>query len=142
MSTTSGVERDAVQTALGNVNESSFSGAKTHLKAASQALSEGKYADAVRESVHAVESAASQIVGKKSTLSSALKILEKERALHPALKQAFDKLYGYAGDEQGIRHARIDEKEGKVEQAEALFIFSACAIFVSYLNRKYLLLGN
>jgi hypothetical protein len=84
----------------------------------------------------------SQIVGKKTTLSNALKLLEQDQELRPALRQSFDKLYGYAGDEEGVRHARIEGDAEKVNQPEALFIFSTCAAFVSYLNRKYLLLGN
>ena len=33
--------------------------------------------------------------------------------LHPALKRAFSNLYGFTSDEQGIRHALIDNPQVK-----------------------------
>ena len=53
------------------------------------------------------------------------------------VKQAFSKLYGYTSDEQGIRHALIDNPQANVGQDEAIFMLGACASFSSYLARKH-----
>ena len=34
--------------------------------------------------------------------------MEQQRSLHPALRQAFNNLYGYTSDEEGIRHPLLD----------------------------------
>ncbi len=70
-------------------------------------------------------------------LPDALKLLEKENGLHPALKEGFIRLYGYTSDEKGIRHALLESDNKDVGVDEALFMFSACAAFVSFLARKF-----
>ena len=68
----------------------------------------------------------------------ALKSIEQHKEkLHPAFKEALIKLYGYTSDEEGIRHAYLDQSDAKVGQDEAVFMFGACASFASYLFRKY-----
>ena len=56
--------------------------------------------------------------------------------MHPALKQAFANLYGYTSDEEGIRHALLEEAVSRSGQDEAVFMLGACASFASYLARK------
>ncbi len=56
--------------------------------------------------------------------------LEKAGRLHPALKAAFSQLYGYTSDEEGIRHALLDES--RVGFPEAKFMLVACSAFVSF----------
>lgn len=124
---------ESFQTAIENLS-SGFSGAQQHLKTAASALTAGKYADSVRESIHAVESVACQICPGERTLSAALNEFEKKYHLHPALKHGFVKLYGYASDEQGIRHALIDEEGAKVGEDEALYMLGACASFAAFLS--------
>jgi hypothetical protein len=135
---TSAEERQRVECGLTEVNRSPLVGAKSHLSYASQALSDGKYAEAIRESILAIEGTASTIIGKKATLSDALKVLERDKALHPALKQSFDKLYAYTNDEQGLRHALVSADTASVDEAEAIFMFEASVAFIAFLNRKYL----
>lgn len=67
----------------------------------------------------------------------AMRWSERAGGLHLALKRAFSKLYGYTSDEQGIRHALIDNPQANVGQDEAVFMFGACASFSSYLARKH-----
>lgn len=52
------------------------------------------------------------------------------------MKAAFNSLYGYTSDEQGIRHAHLNEPSSKPDEADALFMIGACAAFVSYLINK------
>jgi hypothetical protein len=98
----------------------------------------GENRDAIRESIHAVESAAKLIsASDKGTLPDALKVLQRQHGLHPALKEAFVRLYSYTSDEKGIRHALLESDNKDVGVDEALFMFSACTTFVSYLARKF-----
>jgi hypothetical protein len=87
------------------INNTTFEGAKDHLQKAVEAISaipQPRCADAIREAVHAVESAVCVITDNpKATLSDALKELKGE--LHSALYIGIQKLYAYAGDERGVR---------------------------------------
>ena len=129
-------EGKAVIQSIAELTDTGFTGAVTHLRQASDCINKGDYPGAVRESIHAVESTARQIDPSAKTLEPALKALEKSGALHPALKKAFSNLYGYTSDEQGIRHALIENPQPNVGQDEALFMLGACASFSSYLARK------
>jgi len=73
-----------------------------------------------------------------NTLNEALQSLEGRKVrIHPALRKAFEKLYGYACDEEGVRHAFINKDDTSVGIDECLFMFSACASFCGYLARKH-----
>ena len=131
-------EGDAIVDALRTLRQAGLDGSAAHLRTAAERINEGDWADSVRESIHAVESVARQLdPGAAKTLGPALSALEKRGALHPALKDAFSKLYGYTSDEQGVRHALIDQTKAQVGQDEAVFMLGACASFASYLWRRH-----
>ena len=106
---------------------------KHHLETALKMLSDKEspdYRNSIKESISAVEAVSRQITNNKSaTLGDALKKISNA---HPALIQAFQKLYGYTSDESGIRHSLIDES--RITYADAKFMLVACAAFVSYLQ--------
>ncbi len=62
-----------------------------------------------------------------------LKQLEKNSiSIHSALESAFNMLYGYTSDANGIRHAGdIGGKESSFEEAK--FMLISCCAFVNYL---------
>ena len=130
---------DAVQQAFETLREGGMEGATTHLRDAAGHINAGQFADSISDSIHAVESAARVLDPKASkTLTPALNSLEKAGVLkHRALKEAFAKLYGYTSDEQGIRHALLDQNAADVGLEEALFMFGACASFAAYLTEKH-----
>ena len=131
-------EGAAVVDALQTLRQAGLGGSAAHLRAAGEHINAGDWAGSVRESIHAVESVARQLdPGAANTLDPALASLEKRGALHPVLKTAFSKLYGYTSDEQGVRHARLDQTDPDVGQDEAVFMLGACAAFASYLERKH-----
>ncbi len=131
-------EGAAVIEALQSLRQAGLGGSATHLRNASARINEGKWADSIRESIHAVESVARQLDPDGArTLGPALNSIERRTPLHPALKSGFQKLYGYTSDEQGIRHALLDEVSSRVGQDEAIFMLSACASFASYLWHKH-----
>jgi hypothetical protein len=106
---------------------------KSHLLNSGSALAKGDWSGSIRESIHAVESVARGLTGKPSKLSDALDALEKRGEIHKSLKEACLKLYGYASNAEGIRHAMVFEGVPKVDEHDALFMLGACASFVSYL---------
>lgn len=130
-------EKQLVEAKLRELAEPIFKGAREHLTEAAQALSSADFAGSVRESIHAVESALKNMAGDRAvTLSGALNALQKDLDLHPAFKQALEKLYAYTSDEKGVRHSLFDEK-AQVTQSEALFMYEACLIFLSMLRREF-----
>jgi hypothetical protein len=108
-----------------------------HLQRSVQLLSDRlhpDYRNSVKESISAIECLVSQRVGEKGTLSTLLKKLEVEGGLHPALKEAFQKLYAYAGDAGGIRHALMDAEVVRFEDAK--FFLVACSAFANLISAK------
>ena len=135
-------ESEALIKSLQTLSRAGLQGSASHLRKSAECINEGDWAGSVRESVHAVESVARQFDPKASSLAPALRSLEKRSALHPALKQALHKLYGYSSNEQGIRHALLDQEQASVGMDEAVFMLGACASFASYLWRKHTAGGN
>lgn len=101
------------------------------------------YKNCIKESISAVESICQVIVGdEKATLGDALKQLEKSGlSIHPCLKTAFSKLYGYTTDQGGIRHAE-GMFESNVTFEEAKFMLVSCSAFINYLIAEYGKRGN
>ena len=129
----------ATKQALETLQSENMEGAVIHLREAVEHMNAGQYRDAIADSIHAVESVARRIDPKASkTLGPALDSLEQSGLLkHPALKQAFLKLYGYTSDAQGIRHALVDKGTREVGVDEAMFMFGACASFCAYLVSQH-----
>jgi hypothetical protein len=127
-------ELGAIKRTFADLARTEFDGGRSHLRKAGEELTAGRYADSVRESIHAVESVARVLEPSANLLSTALRKLEKSAYIHPAMKDGFDKLYAYTNDEQGVRHARLDAS--KVDETDALFMIGACAAFVSYMINK------
>ena len=129
---------DATQIAIETLQNSSMSGASTHLRRATSHLNNQQFSDSIANSIKAVESVALLIDQSAKTLGPALASLEKKGILkHTALKEAFKKLYGYASDEKGIRHALTNKGNANVGRDEAVFMFGACASFAAYLANKH-----
>lgn len=118
--------------------KSPITAVKTHLERALELLSDKEapdYRNSIKESISAVEAISKVITGEdKASLGQALKVLEKKVSLHKALKKAFESLYGYTSDEEGIRHALLEEPTLSFEDAK--FMLVACSAFVNYLTYK------
>lgn len=129
-------EHEAIKAAIQAAASSDLQGAVQHLKAAASAASDGRWADSIRESIHAVETTAVRLEPSAKELGPALNKLEQKGLLHAGLKNGFKAIYGYASDENGVRHAIFDSKSANTDEADALFMLGACASFVSYLVAK------
>ena len=129
-------EGEALQGALVRLSEAGLFGAREHLRKAGELINGGDWRGSIRESIHAVESVARRLDDKGAgTLGPAIDRLKREHGIHPALAEACKKLYGYTSDEDGIRHAALED-DAPVDQAEAVFLLGTCASFVSYLVQK------
>jgi len=106
--------------AFADLDASEFSRRSGPSEECSSHLTAGNFADSVRESIHAVESV-SRTIDPSADLSKALARLEQKISIHAAMKKGFTSLYGYASDENGIRHALLEAGEAKVDEADALF---------------------
>lgn len=124
-----------------------FSSVNTHLQKALQFYSDREnpdYENSIKEAISAVESMCCIITGMsgaQATLGNALKHLEDSGViLHGALKSAFEKMYGYTSDADGIRHGGIDFKNAPSEDAKYMLI--TCSAFVNYLIEKHIKTGE
>ncbi len=117
---------------------SSLKPVTTHLKTALDFLSDKKtpdYRNSIKESISAVEAICRLITGSsKATLGQALKVIKGKIVLHPALEQAFSRLYGYTNAANGIRHSLLDEPDLDFEDAK--FMLVSCSAFINYLKLK------
>ena len=110
-----------------------------HLQRALELLADRKspdYRNSIKESISAIEAMCKLITGSpKVTLGDALRLLElKLGTLHPALRNAFNSLYGYTSDAEGIRHGMLGESELDIEDAK--FMLITCSAFINYLAAK------
>ena len=129
-------ESVSVERAFKILNSSEFRGAMEHLLKAGEALTAGSWAESVRESIHSVESVVIVMEPNAGTVARALAKLEAKKRIHPALKAGFASLYGFTNDEKGIRHPLLDAPVADVDETDALYMFGACASFVTYLIGK------
>ncbi len=118
------------------LSDDKFGPVNEHLKTALRHLSNRSHPDyrnSIKESISAVEGMAKIVSGnQKATLGDALAEMEKTTRLHPALKQAFAKLYGYTSDADGIRHAMLGEPN--LSAADAKFFLLSCTSFINYMK--------
>jgi hypothetical protein len=120
------------------IKDDDFPSVKNHLLCALSLLSSKQnpdYRNSIKESISAVESLMRTITGQpKITLGRALKVSNHFGDIHPALLEAFSKLYGYTSDEDGIRHSMLDEPN--LTAADAKFFLLTCTSFINYVKSK------
>jgi hypothetical protein len=126
-------EGEAVRQAFIALSVGRFDGARTHLRKAAESINSGQATDAIREAIHAVESIV-RVIAPNKNFRDALAALNAQIAIHPAFRDALLKLYGYSSDEKGIRHPLLESDDAtRVGMTEAVFMFGACASFITYL---------
>jgi hypothetical protein len=127
-------EVGAVQAAL----RTPLSSVQEHIHQAVVCLSNRKdpdFRNSIKESISAVEAICTTIVGKPhATLKDALARIETKVPIHKAQKEAFQRLYGYTSDAEGIRHALLEK--GTLTADDAKFMLVACSAFIEFLVSK------
>jgi hypothetical protein len=137
---TSETEIREIDEAITNTsNVSRLTSVNIHLKASLDRLKDRNspdYRNSIKESISAVEALCKIIASApNATLGDALKRLSfKNIGIHNALRNAFERLYGYTNDAQGIRHALTEEPSLDVEDAR--FMLVSCSAFINYLISK------
>lgn len=108
-----------------------FDVASQHIRQAVTLLSDREHPDArnaIKEAISAVESAVGIASGdQKAGVAKALQKL----GLHPQLERAWNNMYNWTSDEDGVRHAMKEMPQ--VGLAEARYMVVACSAFVNYL---------
>ena len=130
-------EGEAILKAREDLRTAALHAANGHLQRAAELMNGGKWRESAHESISAVESVGLSLGVRGSTLAAVLKRLRSNPAwrIHPAFLAALDKLYAYTSDEQGVRHAAVDDQE-HVGREEAQFMMGVCAASCSYLLGK------
>ena len=126
-------------TEINQALENPYSAVYEHLSKANKLLadrSKPDYENSIKESISAVEALCeilTGITGKEASLGKLLKKLEDNGVvIHAGLKSAFNILYGYTSDANGIRHAgNIGGPSSTFEEAK--FMLVSCSAFVNYL---------
>lgn len=126
-------EATAYKLALSTLEVANQPGARKHLLEAGSYLSQGKYVESVRESIHGIEGLLRNLTGH-SKFSKAVAQIATERQLHESFKLALNNLYGYSSDEEGIRHPLLSKGDARVTEQDALFMLGVCAAFITYLG--------
>ena len=130
------IEIDSIEECLGN----KLKPVTEHISKANKFLADRTHPDyenSIKESISAVEAMCEIITGltgKEATLGNMLKKLEdKGIEIHKGLKSAFNILYGYTSDANGIRHAGdIGGPFSTFEEAK--FMLVTCCAFINYLT--------
>jgi hypothetical protein len=131
-----GQEVQSIETSIAMAQESGLFGVQQHLETAIELLAmkpEADYRNSIKESISAIESLARQTTGQES-FSRAIAELDARIGFHGGFKSALDKLYGYSSDEDGIRHAILEEKD--VGFDEAKFMLVICSALVNFMISK------
>ena len=129
---TSTIEIQSIQDGVDNTNQS----ISEHLQSSLRLLSDRQNPDfrnSIKESISAVEACLRLKFNDPSViLSQALKNMGD--TIHPAMKQAFEKLYAYTSDENGIRHSLTEDSTRNPTYAEAKFMLVTCSAFTSFIQ--------
>ena len=128
-------ELAAIEEALSN----KYKSVQGHIAKANHLLADRTnpdYENSIKESISAVEAICKIFTGakgKEATLGNMLKKLEEKGVkIHGGLKSAFNILYGYASDANGIRNAGdIGGPSSTFEEAK--FMLVSCSAFINYL---------
>ena len=135
---TSSAEISEIEQAAERATATGLDGARTHIAQALQLFGqrpEPDYRNTVKEAISAVESVVKLVNGTRGGgLREALDAVSAKIEMHQALKTGLDKLYGYTSDEDGVRHAILDEEN--VDEADARFMIVTCSAFVNFLIVK------
>lgn len=108
-----------------------------HLRRALELLADRKkpdYRNSMKESISSVESLVQDVLGVRGTLGDLTKKLESNVGIHPALGKAFNNLYGFTSDEEGIRHSILESPN--VDFDDAKFLLVVCSAFVNFVAAK------
>lgn len=99
-----------------------------------KATGNNDYKKSIAESIMALESLLKfYCPGKEDTVTQMLKVIDKNKTVHPTLKEAIQKIYWFACDEPGIRHEN-NKVSKDVGFDEAKFALVSISAIINYLK--------
>ena len=133
---TNELEIDEVRAAMSG--DDRFSAARDHIKEGFKHLGARppSYPDCIKQAISAIESALKISIGSQSSRMPSLlgEFENKYGKLHPSLHAAITKLYGYASDEDGVRHGATETVSVGDSEARAMLV--TCSALMNFLIRK------
>jgi hypothetical protein len=128
-------EIEEIERATHRTSKTGLEGVREHLTNALTLFGKrpkADYRNAIKEAISAVEGLVKLVGGSRSGgLHAALEAGSSKLKMHPALKSALEKLYAYASDAEGVRHAIVEEST--VDETEARFMIITCSAIVNLL---------
>jgi hypothetical protein len=131
---TSSEEQLEVAEAAGRVGK--YGGASAHLRKALAHFSarpSPDYENACKEAASAVEAALNTANSKQSAVGNAVKTFSKAHQVHNALTESASKLFGYASDRDGVRHAAKSQCSTPVDYAEAKLVIVSASAWLNFI---------
>ena len=131
-------EGESIANATRALDDNGFDEQATALRRAGELINQRDWAGSIRESVGALEAVARGLApSRPKEVSHALSELREVLSIHRALTSAMGNLYGYASNEQGLRHGRVDDSSSSVVgRDEAVLMLGMCASAAGYLLNK------
>jgi hypothetical protein len=131
-------EISSITSALATAQEKGLYGTQKHIETALALMArkpDPDYRNSIKESISSIESIAKQLTGEAGGgLEKALSKLDSVVHFHGAFKAGLLSLYGYTSDENGIRHAILEEPN--IGFDEAKFILITCSALVNFIISK------
>ena len=131
-------ELGSIESSIQAARDKQLFGTSRHIETAISLIAKKPnpdYRNSIKESISAIESLAKQITGEETGgLKDALNKLDEKIHFHGAFKEGLLKLYGYSSDEDGIRHAILEEPN--LGYDEAKFMLVSCSAFVHFIISK------
>lgn len=129
--------------AVHDLSNLELEGTRYHLINAAEKIKRQDYAGSIQDSIHAVDSLIKKLIGStgETNFANDIRNLNKQLNLHPAMIEAFIKLYGYSSDEKGIRHCLDGSYLTAIDQATAQYFLGTCSAMVSLILSKYMSLN-
>lgn len=131
-------EISSITSALLAAQEKELYGTKKHIETALELMARKptpEYRNSIKESISSIESLAKQLTGESGGgLEKALSKLDSVVHFHGAFKAGLLSLYGYTSDEDGIRHAILEEQD--IGFDEAKFMLITCSALVNFIISK------
>ncbi len=131
-------EIESINTSILLAKDSQLYGTKKHFETALDLIAkkpDPDYRNSIKESISAIESLAKQLTGENGGgLDKAFTKLDSKVHFHGAFKAGLLSLYGYTSDEDGIRHAILEESD--IGFDEAKFMLVICSGLVNFIIQK------
>lgn len=131
-------EISSITSALVAAQEKELYGTKKHIETALALMARKPapdYRNSIKESISSIESLAKQLTGETGGgLEKALSKLDSVVHFHGAFKASLVSLYGYTSDQNGIRHAILEEQN--IGFDEAKFMLITCSALVNFIISK------